>query len=376
MQIVSYIFFSLILFIYIIFMSILYINIEKIITRRREKKISKIEYNIKEEVRHQILKSSDNKLSTNEIFYMEKILKRDKSRQAFNNIISQFNNIKDFKYDISKFMENYLEIIEGEIKKYRKKDPIKKCYFILNLGEYKINSLKIQDFLMECLRDESLHIRYNALNSIANIGKRENFIEALMYMSKNKLYLNNKVLFEILNKFKDNNEVNEEILKNIELLNYELQCVIINSFSKNKFSFCSENFLRMLRNESNKEVRISIIKYFENNYYHEAKSDLLNLLNSKWWEERAMAAKSLSNYYSIDVENSLKKSLKDENWYVRLNSASSILENNCTRAIIKDILDSEDKYAKEILLYVLNKKDKTLYDEILDYRNGRIALTC
>ncbi|MDZ5253226.1 HEAT repeat domain-containing protein [Clostridium sp. LIBA-8841] len=377
MQIVPYIFLSLILFIYIIFMSILYIKFEKLVTRKREEKISNIENEIIENIKTQVLKvTNNNNLSKDEILYVKKILRKSKSRQAFNNIISELNDVKSSKYDISKFMINYLEVIEYEIKKYRKKDSIKKCYFILNLGEYKVNTLEIQKFLIECLEDNSLYVRYNALNSIARIGKKENFIEALIYMSKNKIYLNNKVFIEVLDKFKNNYEVNKELLKNLDKLSAEIQCLIIDSFSKNKFDFCKESILMKLKEESHREVRISIIKYFGNNYYDEAQDSLIKLLSSKWWEERAMAAKSIGKYYSFEVENSLKESIKDENWYVRLNSASSILENNCTKEIVKEVLNSEDKYAKEILLYVLQQKNKTLYDKILDYKDGRMALTC
>ncbi|HHD2745377.1 TPA: PBS lyase, partial [Clostridium perfringens] len=243
-------------------------------------------------------------------------------------------------------------------------------------GLYKIDSFKIQNFLMECLNDKSIYVRYNALNSIANIGKGDKFIEALIYMSKNRIYINNKVFIEIIDKFKNSHEINKELARILNELNTKMQCLIINSFSKNKNDFFKEILLMKLKVESNREVRISIIKYFEENYYDEAYVELIKLLASKWWEERAIAAKSLSKYYSFEVENSLKKSLKDKNWYVRLNSASSILENNCTEEIIEEVLNQEDMYAKEILLYVLQKKNNTLYNKILNYKEERITLSC
>lgn len=377
MKIVSYIFFSLILFIYVIFISIIYIKFEKRATKRREKKVDKIEKEIREVIKKQLLKvTNNNKLSKDEILYVEKILKKNKSRQAFNRIISELSNNQEVKYDISIFMYNFLEVIENEIKKYAKKDSIRKCYFIFNLGLYKIDSFKIQNFLMECLNDKSIYVRYNALNSIANIGKGDKFIEALIYMSKNRIYINNKVFIEIIDKFKNSHEINKELAKILNELNTKMQCLIINSFSKNKNDFFKEILLMKLKDESNREVRISIIKYFEENYYDEAHVELIKLLASKWWEERAIAAKSLSKYYSFEVENILKKSLKDKNWYVRLNSASSILENNCTEEIIEEVLNQEDMYAKEILLYVLQKKNNTLYNKILNYKEERITLSC
>lgn len=377
MKIIPYIFFSLILFIYVIFMSIVYIKFEKIAIKRREKKVAKIQDKIREDIKKQILKViKNNNLSKDEILYVEKILKKSKSRQAFNKIISELSNNLELKDGISNFMANYLKIIENEIEKYAKKDSIRKCYFIFNLGEYKIDSCKIQNFLMECLNDKSIYVRYNALNAIANIGKRDNFIEALIYMSKNRIYINDKVFIEIIDKFKNSYEMNRDLVRVLNELNTKMQCLIINSFSKNKIDFLNKTLLMKLKDESNREVRISIIKYFEKNYYIEAHDKLIELLSSKWWEERAMAAKSLSKYYSFEVENSLKKSLKDKNWYVRLNSASSILDNNCNEKIIREVLDSEDIYAKEILLYVLQKKNNILYNKILNNKEEQIILSC
>lgn len=377
MKIIPYIFFSLILFIYVIFMSIVYIKFEKIAIKRREKKVAKIQDKIREDIKKQILKViKNNNLSKDEILYVEKILKKSKSRQAFNKIISELSNNLELKDGISNFMANYLKIIENEIEKYSKKDSIRKCYFISNLGEYKIDSFKIQNFLMECLNDKSIYVRYNALNAIANIGKRDNFIEALIYMSKNRIYINDKVFIEIIDKFKNSYEMNRDLARVLNELNTKMQCLIINSFSKNKIDFFNKTLLMKLKDESNREVRISIIKYFEKNYYIEAHDKLIELLSSKWCEERAMAAKSLSKYYSFEVENSLKKSLKDKNWYVRLNSASSILDNNCNEKIIREVLDSEDIYAKEILLYVLQKKNNILYNKILNNKEEQIILSC
>lgn len=377
MKIIPYIFFSLILFIYVIFMSIVYIKFEKIAIKRREKKVAKIQDKIREDIKKQILKViKNNNLSKDEILYVEKILKKSKSRQAFNKIISELSNNLELKDGISNFMDNYLKIIENEIEKYSKKHSIRKCYFISNLGEYKIDSFKIQNFLMECLNDKSIYVRYNALNAIANIGKRDNFIEALIYMSKNRIYINDKVFIEIIDKFKNSYEMNRDLVRVLNELNTKMQCLIINSFSKNKIDFLNKTLLMKLKDESNREVRISIIKYFKKNHCNEAYDKLIELLSSKWWEERAMAAKSLSKYYSFEVENSLKKSLKDKNWYVRLNSASSILDNNCNEKIIREVLDSEDIYAKEILLYVLQKKNNILYNKISNNKEEQIILSC
>ncbi|WP_338852178.1 hypothetical protein WHY17_03450 [Clostridium perfringens] len=114
MKIVSYIFFSLILFIYVIFISIIYIKFEKRATKRREKKVDKMEQEIREGIKKQLLKvTKNNKLSKDEILYVEKILKKSKSRQAFNRIISELSNNQEVKYDISIFMYNFLEIIEN-----------------------------------------------------------------------------------------------------------------------------------------------------------------------------------------------------------------------------------------------------------------------
>ena len=52
----------------------------------------------------------------------------------------------------------------------------------------------------------------------------------------------------------------------------------------------------------------------------------------------------------------LKSALKSKYWYVRLNAARSIAELDVEKDKLMDILDGEDLYAKEQLLYQITHK--------------------
>ena len=69
---------------------------------------------------------------------------------------------------------------------------------------------------------------------------------------------------------------------------------------------------------------------------------------------------SLKNYNEEKVIKALLKSIKDPNWYVKFNSANSLLSFNLEEEIVQAINGNEDKYSNEILSYVMKlKKDES-----------------
>lgn len=377
MKLVPYIFLTLICFIYLIFMAIIYMKFEKKRVKKEENKINTLEKKLEEVLVSQFMNViSGKEVDKGSLEYTNKILRSSSGKVAFNNVLFKLNKERKFSAYTSKLMKNYETFVLQEIYKYNKKDDIKKAYLLYSLGEYKLCNEEIKKLLIKELIRDSLYVRYNALNSISNIGDKETIIEALRYISKNNIYVNEKMFLEVLDKSKNDLDISKSIMKNLSEFNTYVQSIIINSFSKNKYALCGEELLNKLSLEKDREVRISIIKYFGCVKIEKAKEELISLLESKWWEERALAAKSLNLYYSDEVEENLKKSIKDSNWHVRLNSALTIIENNCSEKLIEEILLDYDKYANEILLYVLKDKSRDLYEKFSEEKNRSMALTC
>lgn len=78
--------------------------------------------------------------------------------------------------------------------------------------------------------------------------------------------------------------------------------------------------------------------------------------NYEDWECISSAASALGKYPGEDTIIALKSALKSKYWYVRLNAARSIAELDVEKDKLMDILDGEDLYAKEQLMYQLTYK--------------------
>lgn len=71
-----------------------------------------------------------------------------------------------------------------------------------------------------------------------------------------------------------------------------------------------------------------------------------------------VVASVLTKYPMEETREVLKNSIHHTNWYVRLNSATSLVEMNISDEDINSIIDSGDAYAMEILHYVLEENSE------------------
>ncbi|MGN0613614.1 MAG: hypothetical protein ACI4JB_06895 [Porcipelethomonas sp.] len=116
-------------------------------------------------------------------------------------------------------------------------------------------------------------------------------------------------------------------------------------------------FYNVLKNKKeNKELRLEAIRYFRKYPYEPARDVLYEMLseeNTSQWEYAALSASSLSAYPGDETAERLKKTLYSPNWYVRLNSALSLVsELEVSPADLSDIYFGEYNSAREILEYV------------------------
>lgn len=367
MKAIANIYIILSFFIYIISCSIIYMIVRGMINQHFNKKVEKTKKQIKGEILKQLnCIKSDEAISKMDIASIREKLKQKHYIRAFNVILKEFNKDKNNHKYIKIYMENFEDIITINVKKYRKKDNILKTYLATLLGEYRISNYEISEFLLECINTKSIYLRISALESIARIGNINTFKRAIEYISKENKYINNKVFTDILNQFGgDKYYLDKYLVNNLKNFSENIQKVVIEHFKNNKTDFVKEDLLNYLNDNMNKEVSISIIKYFSVIKYEKSKKKIIELLNNKDWEFRAVCATALKNYKCKESKSALTKSIKDKNWYVRYNSAITILEFS-DDDLINSILYENDKYAKDILFYAMFINDKISYDDYLE----------
>ncbi len=276
-------------------------------------------------------------------------------------------------------LKKYVLYFEKEIlsivRKYGKKDDTKRTFIVNILGEYRLNTYEINEFLFSCLNTKSIYLRVETLKSFSKTGNIKNFLSALEFISNEKKYVNSKILIDILDIFNGDFEtLDKALLLKFDTFNEYIQKDIIEHLRNRKVEFVKDKIIDILKDESlDKEVRISAIKYFSKINYNHAKVEIKKLLKHKEWEYRAISASTLGKYKEEEVIEALLGSITDYNWYVRYNSAISLLSFNEAN-IINKVIEKNDKYSIDILLYAMLNQGKISYEEYLK-KTGKLEVS-
>ena len=119
--------------------------------------------------------------------------------------------------------------------------------------------------------------------------------------------------------------------------------------------------LEILKDETaDNELRYSAIRYFEKFYNEDAKETLQAFAEGNKdlpWQYQAIASSALKTYQDQKTDKILKNNLSSSNWYVRLNSAKSCEALGFTYGELIDIFDGDDRYAREIIRYRLDRHE-------------------
>ncbi|WP_373599120.1 HEAT repeat domain-containing protein [Paraclostridium bifermentans] len=374
MQNIANIYIILSFFMYIISCSIIFMIVKDMIKSRTNKKLEKIRPSFEKDILKQLEYIKDNKeISKIDIEYIREKLEKTVYIKVFNDTLKTFNkNHSNQKYT-TLYMKNFEDIVIMYVRKYKRKDNILKTYMSTLLGEYRLSSYEISEFLLNCIDTKSIYLKVAALEAISKIGNIKTFEMAIESISKDDKYINNKIFTDIINQFGGNKFLLDKFLiDNLRDFGENTQKVVIEHFKNNKTEFVKDELLKYLNENINKEASISIIKYFSKIKYEKAKKKIIEFLNSKDWEYRAVCSTALGNYNCNESKMELLNSISDTNWYVRYNSAKSILSfEDCD--LIEAVLAKDDRYSKDILFYAMFKNDKISYEDYLE-KSGKIEV--
>jgi hypothetical protein len=295
------------------------------------------------------------------------------------------DNLKAFHLALEKSKENngidpYLPQL-GKIflllaAKYEKQQSINKAYFAYVMSQYPITSVdtakSISEILITYLYDKSVYCRENALQALYQFGDEENIIRAVKILDNRRVYYNSKLLTDGLYSFKGNHEkLSIKLIENFSVFHEPMQVAIINYLKLINLDLSEMLFGLLIDKNLNYEIKFSLIRYYGKHYFAPAKKVLIDFLlqkNSEEWESAALSARALSRYEDRHVIDVLKSSLSSRNWYVRLNAASSLCEMNVSEEEFWDIINGNDRFAREILQYTLSlRKNNSFALKIRDH---------
>ena len=121
-------------------------------------------------------------------------------------------------------------------------------------------------------------------------------------------------------------------------------------------------FLPILRDsDTDLEIKVAIMRYYRKCIYHPARNALLECLangNDSDISMKIVAVSALIEYPSRETTDALICAVSSPVWYVRNNASSALVDMQTPNSRLAGVLNSKDRYAKEILRYRLEYKSK------------------
>lgn len=269
----------------------------------------------------------------------------------------------------SKLVEKYLIdtfcVFEYLTHRYISKDTIKIAYFPYILHKYNIlkhrESEKLTDVLLELLRSINVYCRENTLKAIYSMQNPDITVMALKILDKNLSFHHPKLVCDGLLGYKgDKDALKDKLLNSFEAFSVQMKLNILNYFRFGNVR-CDSYMFKMLTNEKeNNEIRFSAIRYFEKFQNEEARPVLQSIAENsegRTWEYQAIATSALKSYPDEVTFRILVKNLSSSNWHVRQNSAITCEKLGYSYYDLIDVFDGDDRYAREMMRYHLEKRN-------------------
>ena len=264
-----------------------------------------------------------------------------------------------------KYLEQMRRVFLELVPVYEKRDEIEQAYFASLVEKFGIDKGHtaydgLMDFMIRMVVHKGVFVRENALRALYMIGNKEAVLAAWEKMEDNEICHSKMLLSDGLLKFTgDRGELARLLFEHRSRFDTRLVLPVMQFIRFLGEDFRKE-FLELLSKETvDKEIRLEAVRYFRKYPYEPVRALLQRFLQYHEyldWEYAAVAAQALESYPGPDTVDCLKEGLKAVNWYVRLNSAETLIMGlKIPKKDLFDVYNGRDRYAREILNYVTEK---------------------
>ena len=294
----------------------------------------------------------------------------DQNLRKIGNMIA-FDKMLEAEYEEHpQKIKTYLHSLDGVFVSlmayYSKKDRIEAAYFPYIIKKYNIIAHRsfqsIEGALLELLHEPSIYCRENAMQALYTTGDVDCILRALKIIDKSDLFFHQKLLSDGLLNFSGNgSDLGKKIVERFDDFSVEMQVALLN-YLRFFGSGYEEFALSLLNNgDLNDEIRYAALRYLGKYPFSKAYEPLCCFAkgcSEQKWEYTAIASTALGSYPDSKTVDILKNNLYSRNWYIRLNSALSLKKLGISYSDLNDIIDGNDRYASEIILYCLQRDYK------------------
>lgn len=280
------------------------------------------------------------------------------------------NNLMAFDEMLSKLLsrqpqdtQQYLRAIRPIFNELAKKNyyysSMQRAYFAYVVKKYGILAQEempiVLGFMMALLEEPSLYCRENALQAIYSTGNPQAVLRALRRVDIEERFHHEKLLTDGLLSFNgDLEELMKVLWERFDVFSVQMQIVILDFIRFGGGKMAPEILNLLVDEKRDDELRFSCIRYFGKMTDEAAYPVLLTFLeraDAQRWEYAAISATALDAYPHDRTILALKQALYSPNWYIRFNAAKSLERFHLTYLDLSDVMNSGDRYAREILQY-------------------------
>lgn len=225
---------------------------------------------------------------------------------------------------------------------------------VINLGiRSGLHTPEFQAYLLECLERPAL-LSICALRGCAIQGNQQFMLTALDKINAQERSYGAKLLTDVFMAYQgDRENLFAAVWERLNAYSLNLARSFIGLLTNEAISSYAPAMLERMQDEKwDKELRIAAIKYFDAVRYPEAQGALATFLSHEEWEYAAVAARVLRGYSCEHCACALIDALSSRSWHVRFNSAMTLV--SCCPERITEALNSQDRYARDIVSYALD----------------------
>ena len=295
---------------------------------------------------------------------LRKDLLHGKKLMNFHHALESFDR-NQIEFQI--FLDQLEECMKDMAVNYGTKDSMEKAYFANFYSCFSRGKWIEEKFLyifIDYLDGSNVYVRENVLQAIYSSGKIEWILRILGIFTDYEWFHHSKLIGDGLFKFNgDKKKLSLVLWSHRKEYSLSIYLGIIQFITLSSEDF-QEKMLQTAMNEyEDMEIRLGAIRYLSRYPYKPAEEILFGYLLHKHHEFqlRVVAARALGRYDSKETIEVLKEGLSDPNWYVRFNACESLIELKVNLMNLKEIILGDDKYARDILLYRINKGRENIH---------------
>ncbi len=298
------------------------------------------------------------------IAYLRHKLRRVKYLVVFDRVLKPLVEEDDLDSCVQSYLTQIQSVALYLALVYEKRENTQAAYFSYMLSRYMLQRhlpmQSIQEVLLDYVAKDNLYCRVNGLQALYAFGNVDHILTALKLQDSGEVFIHEKILTEGLLSFTgDHDALIKCLWEQLSSFSEHTQLAILNYIRFRTGAYTREMFAIMQNEREGKELRLAAIRYFGRYPYEPALEPLLAFAEDSdplKWEYATVSVSALAGYPGERVIDALKDALHSANWYVRYAAAVSLETLQVTYDDLIDIMNGNDRYAREMIMYRLESR--------------------